>query len=72
MNKIEEIFKEEFNKNHTASNEDKVSFKQIAYRAMKKFGNICFNIAREDSYINANGFNYDTYEDFLKEIEDEL
>lgn len=37
--------------------------------AMKEFGRIAFGAARADSFINDNGFDYDTYEDFLKEID---
>ena len=66
MNKIEEILKECGHKSNLNIN------KAVALKAMKEFGKICFEAAR-DSYPKWGSWEntYETYEDFLKEIEDE-
>lgn len=65
MNKVEEILqsKETYDPEYpTISISD-------ALEAMKEFGKICFEAARK--YPLHNTYEFDHYEDFLKEIEDE-
>ena len=66
MNKIEEILLEEY-KDHSFA---RIIIKNTHLQnAMKQFGKICFEAARK--YHLHNTYEFDHYEDFLKEIEDE-
>ena len=64
MNKIEEIFVSKYPENFEVEN---------IYACMKEFGKICFDAGgeTEDDGTMEGLWKYKTYEDFLKEIEDE-
>ena len=76
MNKIEEILLEE-SKDHPFA---RVVIKNTHLQnAMKQFGKICFEAGRKGKYLDKWGMSpgttfyqeYNTYEEFLEEIEDE-
>jgi hypothetical protein len=75
MNKIEEILKTKYWKSPLTDNELEVAFKfnmfdkDLIILMMKEFGKLAFEAGR--SYHLHNRYEFETYEDFLKEIENE-
>ena len=76
MNKIEEILNDQCGATKFSfhNNEGSVRDEYDVICAIKEFGKICFEAGRTIGNINsiANFYKYQEYEDFLKEIEDEI
>ena len=76
MNKIEEILKE-YGISDIPFDENITMYYPALLNAVKEFGKICFKAGSElvwkstGDYSGYESYKYKTYEDFLKEIEDE-
>lgn len=71
MNKIREIIKKVGIEGDLSEIPSQYLHERII-NAVMEFGEVCFEAGRENNfYINEGEFVYKTYEEFLKEIEDE-